>query len=299
MKTIRWFPRKNNATPDDELAVCKRLPELTDEADKVQVSVTFTWDIEKAERMAKQWEVVAPVEIDGPAHGNAGGDFVPGRFIRHGYTITSRGCPSHCPGCKVPEREGALRLLPIRDGYNLFDNNILACPREHVEAVFEMLERQRQRPKFTGGLEAARLRPWHVDWLLRLKPDTMWMAYDRPAEWEPLREAVRMLSEAGIVSPHKSKRTGAYVLMGWRGDTPEAAEKRLRDVIYGLQIKTQAMWLDNGAESRSEDFSRWRDLRRHYTNAASVGAMVAEAWELPNASGEQTIGADSLKGKEL
>jgi len=277
-RIIRVFPRQNKATPDDALAVAKRGPELWDQADKVQVSVTFTWDIPFAEQMAKQWEVVAPVEIDGPAFGNAGAEFVPGWFLRHGYTITSRGCPGHCKGCKVPEREGALRLLTIREGFDVLDNNLLACPSDHVESVFRMLARQRQRPKFTGGLEAARLRPWHVDWLLKLKPDTMWMAYDRPGEWESLRVAVRMLSEAGIVAPHKRKRTGAYVLMGWRGDTPEAAEKRLRSVIYDLQIKTQAMWLDNGAESKPEDANAWRDLRRHYTNAASVGAMVAEAW---------------------
>jgi len=279
LRTLRIFPRRTNATPDDELAIVNRMPELWNEADTVQVSVTFEWDKPRGEALAEQWQVVAPVEVGGPAYGDPGGEFVPGQFLRHGYTITSRGCPNKCPRCKVPEREGALRLLPIRDGHDVLDNNLLACQRKHIEAVFQMLKKQKHRPKFTGGLEAARLRPWHVEWLLRLKPETLWMAYDRPGEWEPLRAAVRMLADAGIVAPHRKKRTGAYVLMGWRGDTPEAAEKRLRSVIYELQIKTQAMWLDNGAESRPEDAQAWRDLRKRYTDAASVGAMIAEAWQ--------------------
>lgn len=287
-KVIRVFPRRTKATPDDPMAVVDRLPDLWDAADKVQVSVTFTWDMEKAERLAKQWEVVAPVEVGGPAYGDPGAEFVPGWFIKRGYTFTSRGCPGRCPGCLVPVREGSLRLLPIQDGWDILDNNLLACPRDHIEAVFAMLARQPERPKFTGGIEAARLEPWHVEAFLRLKTDAIWMAYDRPAEWEPLRRAVGMLSEAGIVAAHKSKRVGAYVLMGWRGDTPEAAEKRLRSVIYGLQIKTQAMWLNNGAESKPEDFKAWRNLRKHYTDAASVGAMVAEAWDRHNAGLHRT-----------
>ena len=276
-RIIRVFPRVTKATPVDELARA-RSPELWDEADKVMVSVTFEWDMSKAERLAKEWEVVAPVTIGGPAYGDPGLTFTPGMYLKQGHVITSRGCPNHCPNCKVPKREGKLRLLPICDGYDILDNNILATPREHVESVFEMLLRQKEYPKFTGGLEAKRLEGWHVDWLLRLKPEMMWMAYDRPNEWGPLTRAVSMLSEAGIVAPHKRKRVGVYVLMGWRGDTPLEAEKRLRSVI-GLGIKTQAMWLDNGMESRKEDFKAWRDLRKHFTDARSVGAMVAEVWD--------------------
>jgi hypothetical protein len=279
--TIRVFPRKTNATPDDPLAIVGRAPTLWDKADNVLVSVTFDWDREKAERLADAWRVVAPVEIGGPAMGTHAGDFEPGVFLAHGYTITSRGCPWKCEACLVPKREGALRLLPIRDGWDVLDNNLLACPREHVEAVFAMLARQPHRPKFTGGLEAARLRQWHVDAFLRLKPEALWMAYDSDDDWEPLVSAVRMLAEAGIVGPRRMKRTGAYVLIGRRGDTPAAAQSRLDSVIR-LGIKTQAMLFDNGRECRPEDMKRWWALRKKYTNAAEVGAMVAQTWSMPN-----------------
>lgn len=276
-RIIRVFPRRTKATPDDALAVVGRLPTLWDRADKVLVSVAFDWDRDRAERLAEAWRVVAPVEIGGPAMGTRPGDFEPGVFLKHGYTITSRGCPWTCAHCLVPGREGALRLLEIRDGWDVLDNNLLACPRGHVERVFAMLERQRRRPKFTGGLEAGLLRPWHVDAFLRLKPETLWMAYDSVGDWEPLVAAVRMLTEAGLVGPHRKKRAGAYVLMGQRGDTPAAAEARLRRVI-GLGIKTQAMLFDNGRECRAEDKPRWWALRRDFTDAAMVGAMVAETW---------------------
>ena len=275
-RIIRVFPRITKATPDDELAV-SRSPDFWDEADKIEISVTFDWDKPKAEKLALEWGVIAPVEIGGPAYGDPGLTFEAGMYLKHGYVITSRGCPNHCPNCKVPTREGNLRMLPIVDGHNLLDNNILACPNEHVESVFKMLERQPNRAKFTGGLEARLLQGWHVDWLLRLKPDAIWTAYDRPNEWEPLTRAVSMLSEAGIVAPHKRKRVGCYVLMGWQGDTLAEAEKRLRAVI-GLGIKTQAMWFDNGAESNKDDFKSWFALRRQFTDPRSVGKMVSEIW---------------------
>lgn len=277
MKVLRVFPRKTHATPDDALAVIGRPPTLWDEADKVQVSVTFDWDREKAARLAEAWEVVAPVEIGGPAMGTIPGEFEPGQFLKHGYTITSRGCPWKCEACLVPKREGALRLLTIREGWDILDNNLLACPREHVEAVFKMLSRQPHRPKFTGGLESARLRSWHIDAFLRLKPETLWMAYDNAEDWEPLTDAVRMLTDAGIVGPHRTKRTGAYVLMGRWGDTPDAAEARLLSVIR-LGIKTQAMLFDNGRECNPGDMKRWWALRKKYTDAREVGAMVAATW---------------------
>ena len=275
---IRVFPRRTNATPDDDGVVVNRGPSLWDEADEVQVSVTFEWDRPRAESLAKEWAAVAPVLVGGPAYSSYAGEFIPGQYLRHGYVITSRGCPNRCSHCLVPTREGALRLLPIKDGWNVLDNNLLACPRHHQEAVFQMLLRQPSAPCFTGGFEARRVTEWHAEWMVRLKPETLWMAYDRASEWEPLVEAVAVFKRSGLVGPHKTKRVGAYVLMGWAGDDPLAASKRLQSVIE-LGIRTQAMLLDNGRQCRPTDMGDWWDLRKKYTNAAEVGAMVAETWD--------------------
>ena len=60
MRVIRFFPRKTNATPDDDL-VRFGPPSLFDEADEVHVSVTFSWDLPLAEKLVRQWSPVARV----------------------------------------------------------------------------------------------------------------------------------------------------------------------------------------------------------------------------------------------
>jgi len=90
MKIIRVFPRKTRLTPCDENARINCGPDLFEEgADEIHISVSFTYDMERAEILAKQWERVAPVKIGGPATGEAGGDFVPGMYIKKGAVITS------------------------------------------------------------------------------------------------------------------------------------------------------------------------------------------------------------------
>jgi hypothetical protein len=138
-RIIRVFPRKTRATPDDALAYFGP-PDVSAEADEVHVSVTFSYDKMFAEHLAEQWK-----HVGGVAYGDPGAEFVPGRYIKPGYVITSRGCPRRCWFCSVWKRDPVPRLLPIIDGWNILDDNLLACPRDHVEAVFAMLRRQNRR----------------------------------------------------------------------------------------------------------------------------------------------------------
>ncbi|MFH1602376.1 MAG: hypothetical protein ABIH03_00530 [Pseudomonadota bacterium] len=139
-RIVRVFPRRTRATPNDDLAYVGQ-PDFFAEADEVHISVAWTWDIPRAERLAKNWERVAPVRFGGPAFGKPSGDFVPGMYIKPGYVITSRGCPNRCWFCSVWKREGTPRELPITDGWNILDDNLLACSEAHVRAVFAMLSR--------------------------------------------------------------------------------------------------------------------------------------------------------------
>ena len=77
----RVFPRKTTATPIDDYAFVGE-PGLfiPDDITEIHVSVTFTWDIPIAERLAQIWERYAPVKIGGPAYGDQGGEFVPGMY---------------------------------------------------------------------------------------------------------------------------------------------------------------------------------------------------------------------------
>lgn len=75
-RIIRVFPRRTNATPDDELAFTKAPTKADLNAlafrviDEVHISVTFTYDIPKVEDLYKKWSVLGlPVKIGGPALG--------------------------------------------------------------------------------------------------------------------------------------------------------------------------------------------------------------------------------------
>lgn len=202
MVIARVFPRRTQATPDDPLSFVgvETPPLLTlPEIDEVHVSVAFTYDRSRAEKMAYQWEAVGvPVRLGGPAYDDPAGEFVPGLYLKRGYTITSRGCNNKCWFCMASKREGQLRELEIKDGWDILDNNLLQCSEAHIRSVFEMLHRQSHRPKFTGGLEAKELKPWHCELLREARPERMYFAYDTPDDYEPLVMAGRMLIETGI-----------------------------------------------------------------------------------------------------
>jgi len=203
--------------------------------DEVHVSVTFTWDMKRAEWLRRQWEgFAAKVLIGGPAYGDPGNGFVPGRYLKTGITITSRGCPNQCWFCYAWKREGPIRELPIRPGHIVQDNNLLACSTDHQRAVFDMLVDQKKkgrRAQLTGGLEAARFTEWHVLQLWRVRPERVFFAYDIPEDLEPLKRAVGLLHAMDFPGIARSHHFGAYVLCGYPGDTLEAAESRCRAVL--------------------------------------------------------------------
>jgi hypothetical protein len=188
LKIARVFPRRTNATPDDALAFTTPPPKILPDIDEIHVSVTFTYDMEKAEQLAEAWAKTGlPVLMGGAAFNEPGGEFVPGLYLKKGYLLTSRDCPNRCPHCSVPKREGyTLRELEIKDGFNICDDNLLACSENHIREVFEMLKKQHETPVFTGGLEAKLLKSWHVDLLREVKPKRMYFAYDTPDDYDPL-----------------------------------------------------------------------------------------------------------------
>ncbi len=97
---IRVFTTRNKWTPTDELAFVGDPPLFRpqDRSVPVRISVTFTWYIPEGQRLLKAWSgYYDDVQLGGPAFDDKGGEFEPGRFIKHGVTITSRGCPNACP----------------------------------------------------------------------------------------------------------------------------------------------------------------------------------------------------------
>ncbi len=266
-RIIRVFPRRTNATPNDELVRIGTTPDMFDEADEVHISVAFTWDLPWAEWAAKQWASVAPVKMGGPAFNEPGGDFVPGMYMKRGYVITSRGCPNRCWFCAVPKREGfQLRELPVTDGWIVTDDNLLACSTKHIDAVFEMLARQSHRPQFVGGLEAAILTPKMSTRLRELRPESLWFAYDTPNDLEPLIEAGKMLLGAGFTKASNILR--CYVLCGYKGDTFEKAQKRMGEA-WGAGFMPMAMLYRDDRGTYSSD---WKRFQREWANPVITAA---------------------------
>lgn len=287
MNVAKVFPRRTTMTPDDDLCFFDSPPRLyLPKIDEVHVSVTWTYDKPIAEALAYQWEAVGvPVKVGGPAYDDPGMTFTPGMYTKPGYTFTSRGCNNHCWFCMAREREGPLRELPVLDGWNILDNNLLQCSDDHVNAVFDMLARQSRRPEFTGGLEARELKPWHCRRLAEIKTRRMYFAYDTPDDLEPLITAGKMLMDAGFKP--QSHTMCCYCLIGYPGDTFDKAERRMREAIAAGFMPYAMLYRDNVGRTDPE----WRKFQRVWVRPAIVNGAMRDQWAGPD-NPEHRAGAE-------
>jgi len=274
MNIIRVFPRRTAATPTDALAYINCPPPHDLKGiDEVHISVAFTYDLPIAERLAEEWRVLGvPVKMGGPAFDAPGGEFVPGMYLKEGYVITSRGCPNRCWFCAVPKREGMLRELPVTEGWNVLDDNLLACSEDHIRAVFDMLAKQPVKPVLSGGLEAVRLQEWHVELIRKTKGCRMYFAYDTPDDLEPLIQAGKLLRAGGISAA--SHRAGCYVLIGYPGDTMAKAEARLIQTVRAGFMPYAMLYRDRDGVVDKE----WRRFQREWVRPQFVGMKMKEFW---------------------
>jgi len=262
---IRVFPQRTSYTPTDEFAFVGRPPFLRPDANEVHISCTFTWDKPLAENLANDWDqYYTNVKVGGPAYDDKGGEFIPGMYLKQGEVITSRGCPNKCSYCFVPKREGSLRLLEIKDGLDILDNNLLACPRPHIEAVLDMLERQKRQVMFRGGLDARLFEEWFADRICEIGLKQAFFAYDRPKDDEALYPVFKMLRERGC-SRHKLY---CYVLVGYKDDTPENALKRLKWVVS--QGATPFAMYYRSADEKKETPIEWRRFIKAWSRPGAI-----------------------------
>jgi len=266
MKIARVFPRRTNATPDDPLAFIGMPDLLTPEwFDEVHISVAFTYDMPLVDKLAEAWIMrTGRLKIGGPGTGMRGEEFQPGMYLKKGYVITSRGCPNDCWFCTVPEREGDIRELEIHAGWNVLDDNLLACSKEHITKVFKMLMKTKKvlhKPvEFTGGLEARLLGHWHCEWFYKLKPKQIFFACDTSEDAIWLSIAGDMLNMHNISK--ESRR--CYVLCGYADDTFEKAEYRMKRTIDSGFIPMAMVYKDEKGIYNKE----WTGFQKEWTRPA-------------------------------
>ncbi|MFB0523949.1 MAG: hypothetical protein ACETVZ_00285 [Phycisphaerae bacterium] len=282
MKIARVFPRRTKMTPTDEDVYIGKPKEplivYGKNYDEIHISVTFTWDIPRAQQLAKEWKRYGKVRIGGPAVTGANGGFVPGKYLRPGVTITSRGCPNNCWYCEIPRREGQfIRELPIRPGNVIQDNNLLACSETHIKAVFEMLKSQ-HRIEFAGGLQADLITEQIAWQLSELNIRHLWLSYDRPDDPDKIEQAVKNLREHGF----RRGQIRCYVLIAIPGDTLEKAESRLRKawsmgtLPFAMRYRYASLEFETSFVYRER---AWNLLTRAWSRPASIKAIIENANE--------------------
>jgi len=268
MKILRIFPRKTNATPIDDNVIINRMPNLFDQADQINISVAFTWDIPIAEKLYNQWKYVTKTEVGGPAFNQPGGEFEPGLYLKNGYTITSRGCPNRCWFCSVWKREQGLRELSIKPGFNVADDNLLACSDQHIKTVFEMLKTQKKPAIFSGGIEARLLRAWHIELFTSIRLNELFCAYDISDDYDPLVEAGRMFKQANIT--YENRKARCYVLIGYPGDSFQKAQERIKQTVKAGFMPFAMLYRNDTGKYDIE----WKRFQREWSNPYIIPVKV-------------------------
>lgn len=269
---LRVFPRRTSFTPNDSLAYVGEPPLIRPEANEVHISVAFTWDVAEGERLLQAWRQYYPlVRLGGPAFGDPGDQFTPGRYLKAGHVITSRGCIRHCPWCLVPKRTPSLRLLPVCEGWIIDDDNFLATPQHHQEAVFAMLSRQRRAADFRGGIDARLVTPWFAGQLRHLRVSRLFLACDSSGAVRPLARAMEHLAWLG------RNKLYCYVLVGFNGETLQQAENRLEQVWELGLLPFAQLFRPPGEATKREWPFEWRQLARRWSRPALTKALHRHA----------------------
>jgi len=227
-KILRIFIRRTSQTPDDNY-VKIGMPDLfmPQDVDEVHISTIFSWDIENALNLKRNYELYYPkVLVGGPAFANGTyvHKFVSGMYVKKGITITTRGCNFKCPFCLVGKKEGKFQEINIEEGNIIQDNNILLASKDHLRKVFDMLKKQKGI-RFVGGLDKRLIKDWHIEELRSLSIKELWLAFDDWYGVGEFKRAMDKLKKAGF----SRNQIRCYVLAGFN-EPIQASEERLRFV---------------------------------------------------------------------
>lgn len=255
MRIARVFARKTNMIPDDSNAYYGLPQMFMPEYEEIHISVTFTWDIKRAEFLKEQWKGWAKkILIGGPAYGESQDQFLPRVYLKNGVTITSRGCNNNCKWCLVKNK---IKELDIYSGNIIQDNNFLQCSKKHRSKVYDMLKTQKSI-QFKGGLQNDLLTEWDIEQMQGLKIKELWFACDTNHALNSLRKVEQKLR--GIFNRNKLR---CYVLIGkdWNEENYRVRE------IYKMGFLPFAQ-LHQPSDKLIKYLKPWRDFARRWSRPA-------------------------------
>ena len=195
--------------------------------DRLYLSVPFTWLMDEADHLAKEWKgkaiiggpgVMSPTECEG---------FEPLLFHNPCATFTTRGCPNRCPFCAAWHLEPDYYEIPnYRPAPVICDNNFTAATQKHQESVIEK-QKIFRLTDFNQGLEASGFTPELADLLGTIRCKVRF-SFDHWGQEAVVKNAIDLCRK------RTTKNIGIYVLIGYK-DNPESARARLELVrSWGL-----------------------------------------------------------------
>jgi hypothetical protein len=154
-----------------------------------------------------------------------------------------------------------LRELTIHPGPWVQDNNLLACSKQHVLDVFKMLATQKNI-KLLGGLDIRLIEDWVIDEVVKIKHNLqyLYIAFDHESQRENVRSALERFTDAGL----KQSQLQCFVLVGYKDDTIEEAERRCEWVITEGGFPFASYWRGPDEENFHKP-KEWAELTQNYT----------------------------------
>jgi len=158
--------------------------------------------------------------------------------------------------------------LPICEGNNVADNNLLACSEKHIAAVFDMLRGQKQIT-FSGGLDARFFNGWHADLLRSISLKRAYFGCDYPEAIDNIRRVGKIIEDL----PRDKKR--CLVLIGFDNETITQAKRRLDEVAEAGFVPMAMYYRPMDATKRVDD-KIWRQLANDYS---PVHSAIRANWQ--------------------
>jgi len=225
--------------------------------EEIYISCAFTWDKEKCEELAYQWEGVTekPVKLGGPAYRSSVDEHIPGMYIKSNITFTTRGCNNQCPWCVVPRIEGRLRELTIYPGNWIQDNNFLQASRERGIC-------------FKGGLQSDLIDDHFTSNITSMRISELWLACDTDGALPQFKTAAGKLVKAGF----NREKIKCYVLIG---DDMGKNEARLREIYHAGAMPFAQLYRDF-SDTKTEYSKEWNAFARSWQRPAAINAHMKQ-----------------------